>query len=133
MGDDLKPLISGATGEAKTIKDKNGKEYHLCPLDLQDMVDFEDRTGHSILDVAERFRLKEVAYLLYLSIRKDGVSDADLDARKFAITEAMVMRSFDLRLLSGSAKAFLDIMTISGLTVLENAPTANPPAAPVEK
>lgn|SRR5574339_284093 len=117
---ELKILIQG-TSENIHVKDKTGKEFKIHPLDLADLCEYEDRVGTSLLLLNfNSLKVKDVAFMIYLSIRKDGLSLKDIEDRKFKLTEAEMLRRFDLGLLSRSGHLLTDLLRISGLDVKAN-------------
>lgn len=114
---ELKTLVTGATGTL-SLKDRNGKEHQLPPLDIADFVEYEDRMKASVLDAGKMaFRLTDLVFLLFLSLRKEGKSIEDVMRRNFTYTEMQVYRMFDLKLLAQSQQLFVDLLKISGLEV----------------
>lgn len=121
---DLKILVQG-TSENIKIKDKHGTEYKVYPLDLADLCEYEDRVGTSLLLLNfSTLKVKDVAYMIYLSIRKDGLTYKEIEDRKFKMTEMEMLRKFDLALLSKSGALLTDLLRISGLDVKPNPPIA---------
>lgn len=117
---ELKILVQG-TDENVKIKDKDGKEYKLHPLDLADLCEYEDRIGSSLLLLNfNSLKIKDVAFMVYLSIRKDGLTPKEVEDRKFKLKEDTMLRSFDLGLLSKSGLLLTDLLRISGLDVKQN-------------
>lgn len=117
---DLKILVQG-TADCVKIKDKNGKEYKLQPLDLEDLCEYEDRVGTSLLALNfSTMKLKDIAYMIYLSIRKDGLSAQQVADRKFPFTESEMRRSFDFGLFTKTAVVVIDLLRISGLELKQN-------------
>lgn len=113
---ELRTLIKGAPNKV-LIKDKDGKDHELCPLDLSDLIEYEDKIGVSLLTKERDFKLRDLAYLLYLSLRKEGLSPEEVDKRKYKLSENSIYRFFDLRVIKNSAEIVSDLMRISGLDV----------------
>lgn len=112
---DLKVLVQG-TADCVKIKDKNGKEYKLQPLDLEDLCEYEDRVGTSLLALNfSAMKLKDIAFMIYLSIRKDGLSAQQVANREFKFSEAEMRRSFDFGLFTKTAVVVVDLLRLSGL------------------
>ena len=121
---DLKILVQG-TSENIKIKDKHGTEYKVHPLDLADLCEYEDRVGTSLLLLNfSTLKVKDVAFMIYLSIRKDNLTYKEIEDRKFKMTEMEMLRKFDLALLSKSGALLTDLLRISGLDVKPNPPIA---------
>jgi len=117
---DLKVLVQGTADNIK-IKDKNGLEYKLQPLDLEDLCEYEDRVGASLLALNfATLKLKDIAYMLYLSLRKDGLSAQEVNDRKFKFSETEMRRRFDLGLFAKTAVVVTDLLRISGLELKAN-------------
>lgn len=126
MTSDLKILVQG-TADCVKIKDKNGGEYKLQPLDLEDLCEYEDRVGTSLLALNfATLKLKDISYMLYLSIRKDGLSAQEVTDRKFKFSETEMRRRFDLALFARTAIVVTDLLRISGLEMKANPQEANP-------
>jgi hypothetical protein len=113
---ELQILVKGAS-DTVTLKDKTGKDHVLQALDLSDIIEYEEKMGQSILDNARTLRMKDIAYLLYLSLRKEGLSFEEVIARKYKITERHIYVLFNLGFLASSATFLLDILRISGFDV----------------
>lgn len=123
---DLKIIVQG-TADCIKIKDKNGQEYKLQPLDLEDLCEYEDRVGASLLALNfATLKLKDIAYMLYLSLRKDGLSSQEVADRKFKFSETEMRRRFDLALFAKTAVVVTDLLRISGLEMKPNPQVANP-------
>ncbi len=116
---DLKVLIKGTDGKVK-IKDKEGKVHELPPLDLADLIDLEERTGISVLGMSENtdMKLKDMCYLLYLSLRKEGLSPEQISKKNWTLTERQIYMMFDLNFLKNSISIFLELLAISGLDAI---------------
>ena len=112
---ELKILAQG-TAENIIVKDKFGTEYKMQPLDLADLCDYEDRVGSSLLALNfSTLKLKDVAYMIYLSLRKDGLSAKQIDGHEYKFSEKEMLRKFDLGLLTKSAVLLTDLLRLSGL------------------
>ena len=122
---ELKIIVQG-TSENITVDDRNGRKYKINPLDLADLCEYEDRVGTSLLLLNfSTLKVKDVAYMIYLSIRKDGLSMKEVEDRKFKLTESEMLRRFDLGLLSRSGALLTDLLRISGLETKPNPPKAD--------
>lgn len=113
---ELRTIVKGSP-ERVMILDRFGKEHELCPLSLADLVEYEDKTGASLLAVERDFKLKDLAYLLYLSLRKEGLSPEQVEKRAYRVSEHSVYSLFDLKLLAQAKEVILDLLRVSGLTV----------------
>lgn len=116
--DELKALVKG-TDQRIVIKDKAGKDHVLSPLDLSDLVDLEDKMQESFLNVefGKNLRLGQIMFMIYLSLRKEGLSHDDLKRRAFKYTEREVYMMFDLGMMAKAAGVFVDLLKVSGLDV----------------
>ncbi len=109
-------ILGQGTAENIHIKDKLGNDYKLQPLDLADLCDYEDRVGTSLLALNfSTLKLKDVAYMIYLSLRKDGLSAKQIEGHEFKFSEKEMLRRFDLGLLAKSAVLLTDLLRLSGL------------------
>ena len=96
---DLRTIVKGAP-EKILIKDKYNKDHELCPLDLADLIEYEDVTGASLLSEKREFKMKDLAYLLYLSIRKEGLDQSQIEKHNYKYKEHAVFTMFDLNVLA---------------------------------
>jgi hypothetical protein len=111
---DLKVLIAGTDGRV-TLRDKDGNEHVLPPLDMSDLVEFERKIGGTVLDESRDIKLSDTLYLLFLSLRKEGCTDDEIQRGQYKRNERQVYRMFNLKLLPKSVQLFMDIMKISGV------------------
>ena len=122
---ELKMIVQG-TSENVKVKDKTGKEFKIHPLDLADLCEYEDRVGTSLLLLNfNTLKIKDVAFMIYLSIRKDGLSMKEIEDQKFKVSETEMLRRFDLGLLAKSGNLITDLLRLSGLEVKPNPPKAD--------
>lgn len=126
---ELRTLISGNDGKF-AVKDKAGKETNLNGLNLRDMIEFERAMGKSALDMFDTVKLEEIAYLMYLSVRKEGLSLAEIREKKFKITLDDVYENFDLGMFPEVVLIYTKILELSGLKPRKEKEGAdpNPPA-----
>lgn len=112
---DLRTLVIG-TPEKVQIVDRKGNKHTLHPLTLADLIDYEDHVGGSLFGAdLSRITLKNIAYLVYLSLRKEGTSDSDVEAGRYNLTEKQMLSFFDMSFFQKSGDVFLDLMRISGI------------------
>lgn len=112
---DLRVLVTGSP-ERVTIKDKKGVDHSLQPLDLADLCEFEDKAGQSIFgSTFANMKIRDIAYMLFLSVRKEDCSMTDLEARRFKYTERQVHMLFDLSFIAKCGDIFVDLLRISGM------------------
>lgn len=116
--DTLRTLTKGSAVKV-VVKDTEGKEHELQPLDLSDIVEYEDRVGQSILDVNKPMKLRDIAFLVYLSLRKEGCTKKDIEERNFKYTERQVSMMFDMGFFRQSVTILLDILKVSGFKVAD--------------
>lgn len=124
---DLRILVTG-TGHKVILKDRFGKEHTLLPLDMADMCEYEAKLGQSLLTAnLSALHVKDILFMLFLSLRKEGLSVEDIDRGAFKITERDVQRMFDLSMITKIAEVFIDLLRVSGYDVKEE--ETNPPKA----
>lgn len=90
--------LSTVLGEdTDTFVDKNGVVHKLLPLDMLDYIDVETRFG-SIAKLFDRFRsgwnLDDATWLIWLSTRREGLSEEAIDERKWPFTQTRLARWF---------------------------------------
>lgn len=125
---DLRILVDGSDKKI-FLKDRHGLEHRLNSLDLSDILEFEDRIGVSLFEIAKaNLKLQHITFLLHLSLRKEALSLDDIDKRRWKYTERQVQTMFDLKFLHNSVSVFTDLLSISGFTlgVLSNPPMTQP-------
>lgn len=72
--------------EKLSLTDREGKEHLLASLSVNDMLEFEDRLGMSLLDAAsKRMTLRHVITILWLAVRKAGLTREEIVKRKWKI------------------------------------------------
>lgn len=111
--DDLRLLLIGADNTA-TIKDREGKIHSLTPLRLRDLLEVEDRTGVSIFDSIRTTKLRDVAFMVWIALRKNGLSPEEIKARKWKLDENECYEMFDAAFFSQWSQIFLDLLKLSG-------------------
>lgn len=113
MSDELRTLVTGTPEQVK-IKDKNGVEHVLPPITLADFIEYEDKTGGSLFTGKEEPKLRDIAFILYLSLRREGLGAEDLRNRRFKVSEKDVYEMFDLAFLRNAAQHLADLLKASG-------------------
>lgn len=140
---DLRTLVTGAPIKVVVV-DKSGKEHLLNPLDMSDIIEYEDKVGHSILAVDHEITVKDIISLVYLSLRKEDCSMEQIEQKRWKYTERQVAMMFDLKFFSNAVTILLDVLRVSGFELKADAEAAakaaqagrekdlppNPPAAP---
>ena len=127
MDDALRALVTGAAEQAPKIKDRLGNDHTLQPLTIEDVVAYEEHFGHTMSVGAVGY--KDIFYMLYLSLRTEGLSEDQIEKRQWRYTERQVQKMFDLGLLKRINETLNDLLRISGL-VVDKDKDANPPKAP---
>lgn len=141
---DLRTLVTGAPVKVIVV-DKNKVEHLLNPLDMSDIIEYEDKVGHSILAVDHEITVKDIISLVYLSLRKEDCSQEQVEQKRWKYTERQVAMMFDLKFFSNAVNILLDVLRVSGFELKADAEAAakaaqvtsrekdlpeNPPAAP---
>jgi hypothetical protein len=106
-------MVDG-TSEVLKIKDKNGNEHQLLPISLKDFLEYEKMTGGSLISGKDEPKLRDIACLLYLSLRREGLSPEDIRNRRFKMNEDDVYELFDLSFLENAATILSDLLKVSG-------------------
>ena len=73
-------------GLKEKFTDINGKEHSLVPLTMADQMDLEEEMKASIEEIgadAENFQGKDVLFILWLSLRKEGLTADEIDAEQW--------------------------------------------------
>lgn len=79
----------------QTFTDQHGIVHRLHPIDLNDMVELEETCG-SLEQIVVKGGLKEALFVLWLSLRKDGLTPEQIDREEWTITTKTVGRMFGL-------------------------------------
>lgn len=132
---DLKILIEG-TDKQHSIKDKDGKLHHLLPLNLKDIVAFEQYAKTSILDIVGTVKIEHIAFLVYLSLRKEGLTREQIRQGQFKLCLDDVTEMFDAKFLLSSGLIYIKLLEMSGFDLPKpgdnkEKPENPPEAAPV--
>src|SRR5690349_2835853 len=129
---DLRTLVVGSPTKIVVI-DKSGKEHLLNPLDMSDIIEYEDKVGHSILAVDHEIKVKDIIYLVYLSLRKEDLSLEQIEQKRWKYTERQIGMIFDMKFFSNAVNILLDILRVSGFELKADAEAAAKTAAGREK
>ncbi len=114
---ELREMAKGSLVKAPSVKDRDGKEWTLLPLDLSDIVDYEESVGASLFSESlGQIHAKEIMFLMYLSLRKTGCTEADLEAKKYAFPGYRAfLRRFDVGAFVASVMTLPALLQMSGL------------------
>lgn len=138
---DLRTLTVG-TPVKVIVVDKNKVEHLLNPLDMCDVVEYQDKIGHNILAVDHELTVKDIITLVYLSLRKEGLSQSQIEKKEWKYTERQVGMMFDMKFFSNALNILMDILRVSGFELKDDADNnktstgrekdipENPPPAP---
>lgn len=125
---ELAELTKGSTVKPPALVDKSGKSWDLIPLDLSDIVEYEEKIGTSLFsENMTTIKAREIMFLMYLSIRKTACTEADIEAKKYKFPSFVhFLRAFDLKAFVESAKLLATLLKLSGLDAdAENPQKAN--------
>jgi len=120
--------MSGKSLDKVTVEDATGKKWDLLPLDMTDIMDYERLVGQSLFDADMRtVKIREILCLLYLSLRKTGLSKADIEAEKWVWpNERACMRLFSGEVIMKTPEIFAALLRISGLSKEKNEKDPHP-------
>ena len=93
------------------VQDVNGTSHLLSLLDMTDLAEFEKEHGGFLLDPS---KLSVVLYVLWLSLRKEGKKEEELDRGEYAYTLGGCGRLFTLRLLPKINETLIPVLVASG-------------------
>lgn len=98
--------LAEITGLSKfEFKDVKGKKHSLVPLDLKDLVDLETKFG-SLAKLGKTEKVEDILHILWLSLRKEGLNDEQIDREKWIVTVSNVGRMFQL----GDIASLMDVV-----------------------
>lgn len=117
---------------SKTVRitDKDGKEHVLSPFDIEDLADLEEMLGEDWLQMG---RLRGVTRILWVAMRKEGLSREDVVARKWRMKPAEVGMLFDVRHGPMIRAAVTDILVASGYERKPQSSGGRPPEGASEQ
>ena len=123
--------IAEAVGQNfTTIKDRTGKEHRLFPLTIRDWVELEREIGSVFNWAIIGQKLETWAYVIWLSVRKNGITRKHEYARQFKIAYEEMMDIFDITQADTMATAVQKIFELSGMKTAEKPePDSNHPTA----
>lgn len=84
MASELKELLGLEQGDRFEI---DGKSYQLLPLSLGDVADAEDRLGPVTTWANRQWSMKDTTFLLWLSVRKTGLSQEQIEPGQWSVSE----------------------------------------------
>lgn len=106
-------------GTTETFKDFFGKEHKLYPLEMADVIDITEKYGG--IEALDRLsKLEDVIYLVWLSARKDALSDEEIEDKKWKLKTTTVARWFGMAQGDVLLEVLNKILKISGLTLAIN-------------
>lgn len=132
MGDQVQELSDLLNTHVLTCKDRFGKEHKLQALDLVDLSDMMRHFGGDLESLQKRgFAVDDLFYILWLSFRKEGLSQDEIDQGKWKIMPQQVGRMFTAKDLSRLNELILQLYKISGLEMKppEKVSRFEPPAS----
>lgn len=111
------------------LVDQHGKEHRFSlVLDITDMVDYERDHGSldGLLD-EKKSSMESFRYILWLLLRKEGKSEAELDRCQWAYSLLQVGRLFSVHQITDVAGALRVGVKASEWAGEEEPPAGNPP------
>lgn len=132
INDQAKTMITGEAQGIKKAKIKNtqGEEFESCALTMNDMLEFEERLGISLLDaVSQRLTSKHLAQICFYAARKSGLSRSQILKKEFRFSFEEFCEGFDFSFfLNGGATFAVTCLRLSGILTEKKNPTskANP-------
>lgn len=125
---DLEILAGNRTIE---IRDRFGKAHALRPLTLYDMVEMERKFGSlDRLGTGQRIKLEDKMFILWLSLRKEGLTDADVLKGKYACTVNEAAGLFDAGKLESLVDLLDNLFLLSGFVPRKEDSQPDPMTAP---
>jgi hypothetical protein len=102
---------------AMSVTDRDGVEHALSPLSMNDILEFEDKLGVSLLDAAaDRLTIRHIFRILYMSVRKHGLTREDILKKRWKMSIEEFGEMFDLSFLMADRVATIGkLMEASGL------------------
>lgn len=95
----------------------DGKEYILYPLDLTDIGDLEERFGENYSKIATGQNVKAGIYILWLAVRKNYLTEEQILAQQWKISERQVGMWFSIGEFEKLTQIVPRIFSFSGLEV----------------
>lgn len=108
--------VTEAAGQSfSTVKDRTGVEHRLYPLTVRDWIELEKEVGSVFNWAAIGIKIETWAYLIWMSIRKNGITRKDEYARRFKIGLEEMCDLFDISQSKQMLDAVETITSISGM------------------
>lgn len=95
------------------FRDRLNKVHTITPLDLRDIVHLEKKFGGLEL-LTKANKLQDVLYILWLSLRKEGLTEQEIVDGKWKVTEDHVARYFSPGDMSQLKELLSKLFIISG-------------------
>ena len=130
VSSEMKILIEG-TDKTFLLKDREGIEHRLLPLNLKDILEFERFAKMSILDMVSTIKIEHIAFLVYLSLRKEGLSKEAIRKGEFKLSYDDIGEMFDCKFLISSGMVYLKLLEISGFSMTKSEVKGKPENPPV--
>lgn len=111
----LKVLLG--TNTAKVTL-RSGSEINLYPLRLTDLADLEDKLGMSMTEVfgqSKTFKINHLILILWLSVRRDGLTKEQISKQQWKVTERDVGEWFDFSDVGELIDVMQAVFSLSGL------------------
>lgn len=110
----IKNELSKALGlESSEFIDARGNKHRLCPLDMSDIAELE-RKYKGLQNLATAQTVDDLLFVLWLSLRKDGLSEHEIDNEKWKLTVKQVGRMFPAGDKGEMGKAVVALYRVSG-------------------
>jgi len=115
---ELSQLVGRAVASDSEWTDKHGKKHKYMQLELLDLADFEERHGSLLVAFqAQAGQVNHMLTLVWLSVRKEDCTDAQIDKGEYKYTRPQVGRMFGFLDSEAMATVAMRILKISGLDV----------------
>jgi hypothetical protein len=123
--------LATIVGDSLEITDALGKKHKLRPLDLQDLSELERKLVEVETQDMGRWTTETAMFIVWLSLRKEGLSAEDIDRENWRYTIKKCMRMFDARFYRALNTIIGHLFAISGIDFKkEGILPSDPPRAP---